>query len=48
MGLYPNERIYVSKKSLGMWVVGILDSRNNIINTIALREEEFERMCLIT
>lgn len=46
LGLYPGEKIYIDKKSLGLWVVNILGSKNTISSTLALREEEFERMCL--
>jgi Fe2+ transport system protein FeoA len=46
LGLYPGERIYINKKSLGLWIINILGTKNTISSTLALRDDEFKRLCI--
>ena len=44
MGIIPGEKIKLEKHQLGLWKVNILSSNNNIVSTIAMRDEEIERV----
>lgn len=44
MGMIPGEKIELEKHYLGLWKVNILTENNNISSTIALRDEEMERI----
>lgn len=46
MGLVTGEKIEFGKKRLGLYLVNVLTENNNVTSTIALREEEFDRLCL--
>ena len=40
----PGEKIELEKHHLGLWKVNILSNNNNVISTIAMRDEEMERV----
>ena len=44
MGMIPGEKIELEKHYLGLWKVNILTEKNNVASTIALRDEEMERI----
>ena len=44
MGMIPGEKIELEKHHLGLWTVNILTDNNNIASTIAMRDEEIERI----
>jgi Fe2+ transport system protein FeoA len=44
MGIMPGEKIELEKHHLGLWKVNILSNNNNVISTIAMRDEEMERV----
>jgi Fe2+ transport system protein FeoA len=46
MGLITGEKIELDKKRLGLYLINVLTDNNIITSTIALREEEFDRLCL--
>lgn len=46
MGLIQGQRIEISDKRLGLLLVNILSEGNSIDSTIALRQEELDRICL--
>ena len=43
-GLIEGQRIELSKHSLGLWVVKILSNNGVVSSTLALRDEELERL----
>ena len=47
MGFIEGEEIEIVSHKLGLWVVNTLSAHGNVTSTIALREEEFERICLL-
>lgn len=46
MGLITGEKIEISTKRLGLWMVDILTDYDEVSSTVALRQEEFDRICL--
>jgi Fe2+ transport system protein FeoA len=44
MGIIPGEKIELENHRLGLWTVNILSDNNNIASTIAMRDEEMERI----
>jgi len=46
MGLMPGTMIELNKHQLGLWIINILSSSGGVDSTIALREEEAERIIL--
>ncbi len=44
MGIMPGEKIELEKHHLGLWKVNILSNNNNVVSTIAMRDEEMERV----
>ena len=44
MGIIPGEKIELEKHHLGLWKVNILNDNNSVISTIAMRDEEMERV----
>jgi Fe2+ transport system protein FeoA len=44
MGIIPGEKIELERHHLGLWTVNILTNNNNIASTIAMRDEEMERI----
>ena len=44
MGIIPGEKIELEKHHLGLWKVNILGNNNNVVSTIAMRDEEMERV----
>ena len=47
MGLIQGEKIDVVSHKLGLWIINTLSDNDNVTSTIALREEEFDRICLL-
>ena len=46
MGLMPGTLIEIVKHQLGLWIVNVLGEFGQVESTIALREEEAERIVL--
>jgi Fe2+ transport system protein FeoA len=46
MGLFHGEKIKLVGKSHGLWRLDILNSKNTTVSTLALREEEVDRICV--
>ena len=46
MGFISGQKIEIMDKRLGLWLVNILSDNDNVSSTIALRQEEFDRICL--
>jgi Fe2+ transport system protein FeoA len=44
MGIMPGEKIELEKHHLGLWKVNILNDNNGVISSIAMRDEEMERV----
>jgi Fe2+ transport system protein FeoA len=47
MGLTEGEQIRVEGKSHGLYRLSILSKKGNLFTTLALREEEMERICVL-
>jgi Fe2+ transport system protein FeoA len=47
LGFLPGEDIEIVSHKLGLWVVNMLSEKGDVVSTIALREEEFDRICLL-
>lgn len=46
MGFISGEKIEVVKKFNGLKLVHILNENDSVMSTVALREEEFNRICM--
>jgi len=46
MGLMPGSLIELTKHQAGLWIVNLLSSSGQVESTIALRDEEAERIIL--
>jgi Fe2+ transport system protein FeoA len=46
MGLMPGSLIELTKHQAGLWIVNLLSDSGQVESTIALREEEAERIIL--
>jgi len=46
LGFVGGQDIEIHKKQWGLYVVNMLSKQGNVEQTIALREEEFSRICL--
>jgi Fe2+ transport system protein FeoA len=46
MGFISGQKIEIMDKRLGLWLVNILSNNDNVASTIALRQEELDRICL--
>ena len=46
MGLFNGEKIKLVGKSHGLWRLDILNSKNTTVSTLALRDEEVDRICV--
>lgn len=46
LGLLEGQKIELSKHSVGLWIVKILTDNGNISSTLALREEELDRILI--
>lgn len=44
MGFLPNTRISVEKRNQGLWLLNIINENDSIEQTIALRDDEAERI----
>ena len=44
LGIFPGEKIKIEKHQLGLWTVNILTHNDNVVSTIAMRDEEMERI----
>jgi hypothetical protein len=47
MGLVAGEKIKLLDYKFGLWTVNILSDSGNIVSSIALRDEEIERVCIL-
>lgn len=47
LGLYEGENVMLVEKKLGLCVINLLTSNNNITSTLALRNEEAERVMVV-
>jgi hypothetical protein len=45
--LLRGEKIHLRDHKLGIWIVDILTHNNNVAYTLALRDDEAERVCLL-
>jgi Fe2+ transport system protein FeoA len=46
LGFITGQKIELGKKRLGLYSVNVLSDNGDVTQTIALREEEFSRICL--
>ena len=46
LGLLEGQKIELSKHSVGLWVIKILSDNGSTASTLALREEELDRILL--
>jgi Fe2+ transport system protein FeoA len=46
LGFITGQKIELGKKRLGLYSVNVLSDNGDVAQTIALREEEFSRICL--
>lgn len=46
LGLLEGQKIELSKHSLGLWVVNILSDNGTTSSTLALRDEELDRILI--
>jgi Fe2+ transport system protein FeoA len=46
MGLISGQKIEIENQRLGLWIVNILSENEDSLSRIALRQEEFDRICL--
>lgn len=46
MGLMPGTKIELDKHHVGLWLVNVLSENGSVDSTIALRDEEAERIIL--
>lgn len=47
MGLMEGEKIEIASHSHGLWKINILTEKENLLTSIALRNEELERVCVL-
>jgi len=47
MGFLRGEKIHLRDHKLGIWIIDILTSNDNVAYTLALRDDEAERVCLL-
>lgn len=47
MGLVSGEKIMLADHKFGLWTVNILSDSGSKVSTIALRDEELERVCIL-
>lgn len=46
LGFVSGQRIEIQKKQWGMYIVNMVSNQGHVQQTIALRKEEFDRICL--
>lgn len=46
MGFISGQKIEIMDKRLGLWLINILSDNHSTASTIALRQEELDRICL--
>jgi Fe2+ transport system protein FeoA len=46
MGFIEGQKIEIGDKRLGLWLVNILSDNEDVISTVALRQEELDKICL--
>jgi Fe2+ transport system protein FeoA len=46
MGFISGQKIEIMDKRLGLWLINILSDNDSTTSTIALRQEELDRICL--
>lgn len=47
MGLSQGEKIFLRSHMNGIWLIDVLSEKGNVSLTLALRDEETERICLL-
>ena len=47
MGLTEDEKIEIVDHHLGLWRINVLTKNNNKVTTLALRDEEISRICVL-
>ena len=47
MGLTEDEKIEIVDHHLGLWRINVLTKNNNKVTTLALRDEEMSRICVL-
>ena len=47
LGLLKGEKIRVRDHKLGIWMIDVLSQNDNTTYTLALRDEEADRVCLL-
>lgn len=47
LGLTEDEKIKIVDRHGGLWRINILNKNHNIVSTLALREEEMDRICVL-
>jgi Fe2+ transport system protein FeoA len=47
LGLLKGEKIRVRDHKLGIWMIDVLSYNENTTYTLALRDEEADRVCLL-
>lgn len=47
MGLVSGEKLEIADHKFGLWTVNILSDAGNKVSTVALRDEELERVCIL-
>jgi Fe2+ transport system protein FeoA len=47
LGLTPGEKILIKDHKMGIWLIDVLSENGNTTYSLALRDEEAERVCLL-
>lgn len=47
MGIFEGEKVKIVGKTHGLWRIDILSEKESTISSLALREEEIERICVL-
>ena len=47
LGFIHGSEIEIVSHKLGLWIVNILSDSGDVSSTMALREEEFDRICFL-
>ncbi len=45
-GFVPGQKMEIKEKKHGLWIINMLSENGNIEQTIGLRPEELERICI--
>jgi hypothetical protein len=47
LGLTEDEKIKIVDRHGGLWRINILNKNHNVVSTLAFREEEMDRICVL-